>query len=112
MLADGSDIAFFDVEAVDAQGRRMPTHLARVDFALTGPGQFLGGFNPGKPGSVRKPYVDTEAGINRVFVRATRTAGTLTLRATCNGLGAATATVTSSPITLPGGLTTRMPTGY
>ncbi|OKI32038.1 hypothetical protein A6A25_26735 [Saccharothrix sp. CB00851] len=74
--------------------------------------QFLGGFNPNKPGSVHKPYVDTEAGINRVFLRASRTAGEMTLRATCSGLTAATATVTSSPITLPGGLTTRMPAGY
>lgn len=112
LRADGSDIAFFDVEAVDPQGRRMPTHQARVDFTLTGPGQFLGGFNPRKPGSVHRSYVDTEAGINRVFVRTTRTAGTLTLQATCAGLTAATATVTSSPITLPGGLTTQMPSGY
>ncbi len=69
----------------------MPTHQARVDFTLTGPGRFLGGFNPGNPGSVHKSYVDTEAGINRVFVRAARTAGTLTLRATASGLTAATA---------------------
>jgi beta-galactosidase len=112
LRADGSDIAFFDVEAVDAQGRRMPTHQARVDFTLTGPGRFLGGFNPGKPGSVHKSYVDTEAGINRVFVRASRTAGTLTLRATSSGLTAATATVTSAPFDTAGGLTTRMPSGY
>ncbi|MEU4745259.1 sugar-binding domain-containing protein [Actinosynnema sp. NPDC023658] len=112
LLADGSDIAFFDVEAVDAQGRRMPTHQARVDFTLTGPGTFLGGFNPGKPGSVHKSYVDTEAGINRVFLRASRTAGALTLRATAGGLTEATATVTSTAISLPGGLTTVMPVGY
>jgi beta-galactosidase len=109
LRADGSDIAFFDVEAVDAQGRRMPTHQARVDFVLTGPGRFLGGFNPGKPGSVNKSYVDTEAGVNRVFVRASRTAGTLTLRATASGLTAATASVTSVAFTTNGGLTTSLP---
>ncbi|MFE9751167.1 sugar-binding domain-containing protein [Saccharothrix saharensis] len=112
LRADGSDIAFFDVEAVDAQGRRMPTHQARVDFTLTGPGRILGGFNPNKPGSVHKSYVDTEAGINRVFVRASRTPGTLTLRATGSGLVEATATVTSAAFTTTGGLTTRMPSGY
>jgi beta-galactosidase len=51
--------------------------------------------------------VDTEAGINRVFVRAARTAGTLTLRATASGLTAATATITSNPFTTIGGLTTQ-----
>jgi beta-galactosidase len=30
--------------------------------------------------------VDTEAGINRVFLRTTRTAGTITARATSSGL--------------------------
>lgn len=109
LRADGSDIAFFEVEAVDAQGRRMPTHQARVDFTLTGPGRFLGGFNPGKPGSVHKSYVDTEAGVNRVFVRASRTAGTLTLRATASGLAAATISVVSVPFTTTGGLTTVSP---
>jgi beta-galactosidase len=39
--------------------------------------------------------VDTEAGDNRVFVRASRTAGTLTLRATANGLTAATVSIDS-----------------
>jgi beta-galactosidase len=63
-------------------------------------------------GSVHKPYVNTEAGINRVFVRAGRTAGTITLRATAGGLTAATATVTSVAFTTTGGLTTRMPAGY
>jgi beta-galactosidase len=109
LRADGSDIAFFDIEAVDAQGRRMPTHQARVDFTLTGPGRFLGGFNPGKPGSVFKSFVDTEAGVNRVFVRASRTAGTLTLRATASGLTAATASITSTPFTTSGGLATQLP---
>lgn len=89
----------------------MPTHQARVDFTPTGPGRFLGGFNPGKPGSVHKSYVDTEAGVNRVFVSASRTAGTLPLRATSSGLTAASATTTSAAFTTTGALTTRMPAG-
>jgi beta-galactosidase len=111
LRADGSDIAFFDVEAVDSQGRRMPTHQARVDFTLAGPGTFLGGFNSYVVGSVHKSYVNTEAGINRVFVRATRTAGTITLRATSSGLTAATASTTSIAFTTSGGLTTQPPAG-
>jgi beta-galactosidase len=106
LLADGSDIAFFDVEAVDAQGRRMPTHQARVDFQLTGPGAFLGGFNPRIRGSVHKSHVQTEAGINRVFVRAGRTPGTITLRASASGLTSATSIVESSEFATTGGLVT------
>jgi beta-galactosidase len=112
LRADGSDIAFVDVEAVDSQGRRMPTHQARVDFTLTGPGTFLGGFNSHIPGSVHKSYVETEAGINRVFVRAARTTGTLTLRATANGLTAASTTITSVAFTTTDGLTTQTPAQY
>jgi beta-galactosidase len=112
LRADGSDIAFFDVEAVDAQGRRMPTDQARVDFTLSGPARFLGGFNPNKPGSVHKSYVDTEAGINRVFIRASRTAGAITLRATRTGLTAATASITSVAFATSGGLTVQMPAEY
>jgi beta-galactosidase len=104
LRADGSDIAFFDVEAVDGQGRRTPTHQARVDFTLSGPGKFLGGFNPHVPGSVHQSYVQTEAGVNRVFVRAARTPGVLTLTATASGLTAATTTLTSVSVATNGRL--------
>ncbi|MEV1169495.1 hypothetical protein [Nonomuraea sp. NPDC049784] len=53
-----------------------------------------------------------EAGINRVFVRAARTPGTITLRATASGLTAATASVTSSSFAVSSGLTTQMPATY
>jgi beta-galactosidase len=60
---------------------------------------------------VHKSYVQTEAGINRVFVRATRTAGALTLKAAASGLTAATATI-STAATTTGGLNTRTPAQY
>ncbi|HEX8627012.1 MAG TPA: DUF4982 domain-containing protein [Catenuloplanes sp.] len=111
LRADGSDVFFVDVEVVDEQGRRVPTDQQRVDFTVSGPGTLLGGYNPGKQYSVFKPHVDTECGVNRVFVRATRTAGTITLRATRDGLAAGSVTVRSVPVDLVGGLTTRMPDG-
>jgi beta-galactosidase len=104
LKADGTDVVMLDVEAVDAQGRRVPTDQARVDFTVTGPGRLLGGHNPGTRFSVFQTYVGTEAGINRVFVRTTRTAGPITVRATRSGLATATATVTSVPVTTTGGL--------
>jgi beta-galactosidase len=112
LRADGSDIAFFDVEAVDSAGRRMPTHQARVDFTLTGPARFLGGFNSHLPGSVHRSYLNTECGINRVFVRAGRTAGAITLQATSGGLTSATTGITSIVFSTTGGLTTQPPAQY
>jgi beta-galactosidase len=103
--ADGTDVVMVDVEAVDSQGRRMPTDQARVDFTVTGPGKLLGGYNPGTQHSVFQTYVSTEAGINRIFVRATRTAGAITIRASRRGLATGTVTVTSTPVTTTGGLT-------
>jgi beta-galactosidase len=68
-----------------------------VDFTLEGPGAWRGGYNSGKTGSINHPWLDLEAGINRVAVRAGRTPGTITLRATAAGLTAAVATVESQP---------------
>jgi beta-galactosidase len=96
--ADGSDIVLVDVEAVDAKGDRVPTYQQRVDFTLEGPGVWRGGYNSGKIKSTNNPYLDLEAGINRVAVRATRTAGTVTLRATAKDLKPATVTLRSVPM--------------
>jgi beta-galactosidase len=97
-------VFYADIEVVDSRGRRCPTDQARVDFAVTGPATLLGSYNSGIQYSVFKPYANTECGINRVFVRATRTAGQITLRATRQGLATGSATVTSIPVTLTGGL--------
>src|SRR5262249_47332213 len=64
LLADGSDVVFFDVEVVDAQGRRCPTDESRVDFRLEGPGLWRGGYNSGRPHSVNNLWLYTECGIN------------------------------------------------
>jgi beta-galactosidase len=97
LTADGSDVALFDVEAVDAQGSRVPTFQQRVDFELTGSGTWRGGYNSGKINSINHPYLDLEAGINRVAVRAARTAGKITLTARSEGLKSATSAVESLP---------------
>jgi len=104
LQADGSDVALFDVEVVDAQGRRCPTDEARVDFKLTGPGIWRGGYNSGKTNSVNNLWLDTECGINRVAIRSTLTAGTITLTATRAGLAPATIQVESKPVAIQDGL--------
>jgi beta-galactosidase len=109
LQADGSDVVFFDVEVVDAQGQRCPLDEARVDFAMTGPGIWRGGVNESVVGSINKTFLNTECGINRVFIRSTLTPGTITLKATREGLPAATIEVEAKPVAITGGLGTQMP---
>ena len=107
LLADGSDVVFYDVEVVDAKGERCPTDEARVDFKVTGPAIWRGGYNSGKPGSINNLYLDTECGINRVAIRSTLTPGAITLTATRDGLAPATVTVESQPVKIKDGLVAR-----
>ena len=111
-IADGSDIAMFDVEVTDANGNRYPTDEARVDFSYSGQGKWIGGYNSGIQNSIFQNYLNTEAGINRVFVRSTRTAGSFTLTVTRAGLTSASATINSNAFTVTNGLTTVLPQGY
>jgi beta-galactosidase len=103
-LADGSDVAFIDFEVVDAQGRRCPTDEGRVDFELSGPAIWRGGYNSGIPGSTNNKYLNTECGINRVLIRSTLTPGVITLRATRKGLEPAEVSIQSQPFKVTDGL--------
>jgi beta-galactosidase len=107
--ANGEDIALIDVEAVDAKGERCPTFEQRVDFETTGPGVWRGGYNSGKLNSVNNPWLDLEDGINRVAVRATRTAGQVTVRAKAKDLTDGTIQLTSQPFAANDGIATVMP---
>jgi beta-galactosidase len=104
LQADGADVAFFDVEVVDAQGRRCPTDEARVDFKVEGPAVWRGGYNSGKINSVNNLWLDTECGISRVAIRSTLTAGTITLTATRDGLEPAKIQIESKPVAIKDGL--------
>jgi len=111
-MADGNDVAMFDVEVVDANGIRVPTQDGKVSFTYSGQGVYLGGYNSGIQNSVYQDTLHTECGINRVFVRATRTSGSFTLNVTAAGLISASATITSLPFNLVDGLTLQRPQGY
>jgi beta-galactosidase len=104
LQADGSDVVFFDVEVVDAQGRRCPTDDARVDFQVTGPATWRGGYNSGIPHSINNLYLNTECGINRVAIRSTLTPGIITLTATRSGLASGKSQVESKPVEIKDGL--------
>ncbi|MDZ8117073.1 alginate lyase family protein [Pontiella agarivorans] len=109
LLADGSDVAVFDVEAVDQNGNRCPTFIGRCDFKMTGPGIWRGGYNSGKEKSTNHTFLDLEAGINRVIIRSTREPGTIKLTAASEGLQSATATVEARFFDGTGGMSQVMP---
>jgi beta-galactosidase len=109
LRADGSDVALVDVEAVDARGDRVPTFQQRVDFQTDGPGTWRGGYNSGKINSINHPFLDLEAGINRVAIRATRTPGTITVRAQSAGLKPGSVTIVASAFAATGGFSTMPP---
>jgi beta-galactosidase len=109
LQADGSDVALIDFEVVDAQGRRCPTDETRVDFAVTGPVIWRGGFNAGKLNTTNNLYLDTECGLNRVAIRSTLTPGVITVTATREGLTPATVKIESKPVEIVGGLTRTLP---
>lgn len=109
LRADGSDIVLIDVEAVDANGDRAPTFQKRVDFKTEGAGVWRGGYNSGKIKSINNTYLDLEAGINRVSVRATRTAGDITVQVNGEGLKPARITIRSSPAPVENGFTAVLP---
>jgi len=109
LRADGSDIALIDVEAVDAKGGRCPTFQQRVDFETEGPGVWRGGYNSGRIKSTNNTYLDLEAGINRVAVRATRVAGVITVRVKGQGLRTASVAIPSAPVKVENGFSVAPP---
>ena len=110
--ADGSDIVLVDVEVVDAEGQRCPLAAGRVDFEITGPAVWRGGYNSGKPNSTNNVYLDMEAGINRVAIRSKLNAGTVTLKATQPELKAASIELKSLPVNIKNGLLAELPQVY
>jgi len=107
--ADGEDVALIDFEVVDAKGQRCPTDDARVDFTCAGPGIWRGGYNSGKTDSTNNLYLNTELGINRVAVRSTLTAGTISVTAKRDGLKPAQVQLVSKPVVVTDGIATFLP---
>lgn len=112
LIANGTDVALFDVEAVDDRGRRVPTYNACVHFSLNGPAKWRGGYNSGKINSTNHLSLDLESGINRVAIRSVASAGNIGLSATTDSIQAATVTILAQPDPLAnaeGSYTSRLP---
>lgn len=107
--ADGADVVFVDVEAVDADGERCPTFQREVNFEHTGPAHWLGGYESGRTNSIFQSQLQLECGINRVALRATRTPGVVALTARCEGLKSGTLTLATSPFAVLHGVSDTLP---
>ncbi len=106
LVADGSDVALFDVEIVDKQGDRCPTALDMIDFTLTGEAEWRGGIAQGPDNYVLAKSLPVEGGINRVMIRSTAKAGKIELSALSDGLGGSMSIIDSKPSSSTNGLST------
>jgi beta-galactosidase len=97
LSADGQDLAFVTVEAVDEQGRLQFNADQQVHLTLSGPAAIAGLGNG--DGQSTSPYQgDTLTlfhGRALVVVRPSKTAGSIQLSATATGLSGASASLTS-----------------
>lgn len=111
LYADGEDVVYIDVEVVDEDGNVCPLDYERIDFEVTGPAVMLGGYNSGvKDLGHSNNYVYAECGTNRIFLRATREAGEITVTAKRAGLKSTTVKLSSKAFELDeNGLTAKMP---
>ena len=119
LVADGSDVMYFDVEVVDEDGNICPLDYSRLNMSLSGNGVLLGGYNSGVGDKItthNTEYTYAECGVNRIFVRSTREAGAITLTVGNTDLGNTTATIESIAFdnTVDGGtgLSTTMQRSY
>jgi beta-galactosidase len=108
-VADGADIALVDVEVVDANGIRCPTALNLISFALSGAATWRGGLAQGTNNYILSTKLPVENGVNRVMLRSTAVAGSVTLTATADGLSPATVQLTTKAFPVIEGLSTVLP---
>lgn len=95
LAADGDDLVYFTVEAVDAKGNPVPDADNMVKFEVTGAGTFEATAN-GDPTCLlpfQKAEMKLFSGAATAIARSAKTPGTLTIKATAQGLKPATATV-------------------
>ncbi|MFW6270576.1 MAG: DUF4982 domain-containing protein, partial [Bacillota bacterium] len=96
--ANGSDIAFIDIEMVDEQGRVHPLDYDRIDFEVDGPAVIRGAYNSGTRNLRHKNnYAYAECGRNRLFIKSTRKAGPIRVKVKRPGLKSAEVCLESKP---------------
>jgi hypothetical protein len=109
LCADGTDLALFQVEVVDAKGQRCPTAMNMIDFDLKGPAEWRGGIAKGPDNYILSKSLPVECGVNRVLIRSKIEAGEITLTADSEGLKPAVVEVVSEPMKVIDGLSREIP---
>jgi hypothetical protein len=108
-VADGHDLALVEVEVVDAKGRRCPTALNMIHYTLNGPAEWRGGMAMGPDNYILAKSFPVEGGVNRFLIRSTTQPGTITIKATTEGLKGASLTLTTKPFVVRNGLADMLP---
>jgi len=99
LAGDGCDALPVTVEALDAQGRPVPTANQSVAFEISGPGQIIGVGN-GDPNSHEPEKGNRRSlfnGLAQVIVQSTRETGEIKLTAIADGLAPGTTSVQTKP---------------
>lgn len=107
--ADGADLALVQVEVVDKNGLRCPLDNRLVSFTLSGEAEWRGGIAQGKDNYILAKTLPVECGVNRVMLRSTTKAGSITLKAEAEGLPSESVTLSTVPVEVVGGLSEYMP---
>ena len=93
--ADGEDLSFITVEALDAQGRLQPNAATEVRFTVSGPGTVIAVGNG--DGMSKEPYQGDHRSLFHgralMVVRASKASGTIRLGARAPSLNAAEITI-------------------
>src|SRR4029079_4120192 len=108
-IADGHDLALIEAEVIDANGNRCPTALNMIDYKLGGPAEWRGGMAMGPGNYILAKSFPVEGGVNRFLIRSTTTAGTITIKASADGLRDETLTLLTKPFPSKNGLSTILP---
>jgi len=107
--ADGADLALVEVEVVDSKGVRCPTALNLIQFNLDGPAEWRGGIAQGPDNYILSKSLPVECGVNRIFIRSLPQSGKIVLKASSEGLNAASVSFFSVPFKVKDGLSELLP---
>jgi beta-galactosidase len=85
--ADGEDVAILQVEALDQEGRPVPTADNSIAFNISGPGKLIGvaNGNPNCQESDKEPKRSLFNGLAQVIIQSTKRPGEIHVEAVKNG---------------------------
>ncbi len=100
--ADGEDVAVLTVEALDKDGRLVPTADNLIHFKVSGEGALIGvgNGNPNCQESDKKPMRSLFNGLAQVILQSNKTSGTIQITAQSHGLAPAQLGITTKQVEL------------